>query len=525
MKVVTAKTMQKLDHRTIADIGIPGIVLMEIAGRGAAACLVNYFPLAQVGRVTVLAGPGNNGGDGYVIARRLSVLGAEVQIILLAERKKVTGDALINLEVAEKLGIPIHEWIGDDNLGDLDLLLKRSDVIVDALLGTGLSKPVKGIFARVIDLVNASDAYVLAVDLPSGLSADTGNPLGRAVQADLTVTFGLPKVAHVSYPGLDYCQDVEVVDIGIPTSVIQQEKINCELIEPKQVIGRMAHPRPAASHKGIFGHLLVLAGSEGMTGASVLTTRAAACVGAGLVTLGLPKGIAASVEPRLLNSMTLRLPQTKSGSFSAAAAALAIKALKSRDALALGPGLSTDTGTGRFVQAVLSGSDRPAVVDADALNLLAKNIETLIDRKAPTILTPHPGEMARLLKTSIAKVQTDRLSAASRLARKTGAVVVLKGAVTVTVEPSGQAYFNQSGNPGLATGGSGDVLTGMIGGFLAQGIPPFEAAVDAVYLHGLAADRVLERTGMRAMVAGDLLAELPEMFAEIEDGRLTGDEL
>lgn len=517
MKVVTAGMMRKLDERTIRGIGIPGAVLMENAGRGAVRALLKHCPEAGSGRAVVLAGRGNNGGDGHVIARILHDLGAEVTIVLLADAGKVTGDARINLDAARRMGVPIVEAPNRGRFDEVRGLLSPARVIVDAMLGTGLSKDVRGVYARAVEIVNGHRAFVLAVDLPTGLSVDTGRPLGCAVSADLTVTFGLPKLAHVTFPGLEYCGVVEVVDIGIPKAVVDAADIPCELVE-EDMLSRLAETRPGNAHKGNFGHLLVLAGSTGFTGAGVMAARGAARMGAGLVTLGCPRGITAGVEARLLDAMTLPLPQTAAGSFSRTAATKAIAALKGKTALAIGPGISTADATRHFAHAVLTRARVPAVVDADALNCLAGRLTALRKREAPTILTPHPGEMARLMRCTSASVQKDRIGSATSFAKRHGVIVLLKGARSVTAAPDGRVFINPTGNPGLAAGGSGDVLTGMIAGLLAQGEDPVQSTVVAAFIHGLAADRVGRRIGWRAMVPGDVLEELPAVLGEIENG-------
>ena len=516
MKVVTARQMQALDRETIEGVGIPGAVLMENAARGLARHLVDYCPAARTGRVVVLAGRGNNGGDGHAVARILNGWGARVEVFLLADPQDVSGDARINLDALFKLGIPVFEM--PNEFADPGRRIGHADAVVDALFGTGLSKVVTGRYADAIERINRARGFVCSVDLPSGLSADSGEALGAAVHADLTVTFGLPKIAHVTYPGVVYCGDVEVVDIGIPPSVVDSAEIPLAATEAGEVTAFLGEPRTADAHKGHFGHLLVLAGSAGMTGAAVLTARAAARVGAGLVTCGIPQPIAVSVESRLLDAMTIPLSATRTGSFAETAATRAVAAAKQRSAIAIGPGLSTAGQTAKFVHSVLSRADVPAVVDADALNCIGRRHAVFKRRKAPTVLTPHPGEMARLTGRPTAEIQADRIGAARALASATGCVVLLKGAATVIANPDGEARINPTGNPGLATGGAGDVLTGLIGGLLAQGVGAFEAAWAGAYLHGLAADRAAADVGERALVAGDVIDALPDVLLAVEAG-------
>jgi len=517
MKVVTAQMMRELDRRTIEEIGVKGLVLMENAGLGTAEAIDENFPGVQFARVVVIAGRGNNGGDGYVVARHLSSWGAEVLVVLLCRKQEVQGDAAVNLEILGRLGVEVVEAPDESALdGQADQIL-GADIVVDAVFGTGLRRKVEGLYARAIDLINGFPGPVVSVDIPSGLNADTGQPMGDAVFADLTVTFGLPKLGHILYPGAIHCGSLELVDIGIPSGVVDEADIPYSLVERGQIQANFL-PRKPDAHKGSFGHLLVLAGSPGFTGAAIMTGQAAARVGAGLVTVGCPAGVNPILEAHLTEVITRPLPESAAGTFSKKAATQVMDLLKNKSALALGPGITTDPEVRQLVARLVEKADVPLVLDADGLNCLEGKLALLRKRKADTVLTPHPGEMARLVRSTAEKVNRDRVGVARKFAERHGVHVVLKGAGTVTACPDGQVFINTTGNPGMASGGTGDVLTGMIAGFMAQGMPAREAALTGVFLHGLAGDEAALRVGERALLAGDILEELPAVIRGFEQG-------
>ncbi|MFZ5453411.1 MAG: NAD(P)H-hydrate dehydratase [Thermodesulfobacteriota bacterium] len=511
MKLVTAAEMRELDRKAINEVGIPSVVLMENAGRTTYQILRREFP-DLTGPVAVVAGRGNNGGDGFVVARYLAQAGVPVAIFLVASRDQVRGDALINLEIAARLGIEIVEVKEEKDLNSLAHRLARSDLIVDALLGTGLNSEVRGLYRLVIDEINHLRPPVLAVDIPSGLCADSGQPLGAAVEVQVTVTYGWPKIGQILPPGRDYVGRLWQVDISIPPELTRE--VPGELTEAGEMRALLP-PRPWGGHKGTFGHLLVLAGSEGKTGAATLAAEGALRAGAGLVTLGIPASLNEILEAKLTEAMTLPLPEVQG------VRALGMQALKplekfleQKTAAALGPGLGTHPETAELVRHLARHLPLPLVIDADGINALAGEPEKLQEAAGPRILTPHPGEMARFLEITTQEVQADRLLTAREAASRTKAVVVLKGAQTLVADPEGRVSLNATGNPGLASGGTGDVLTGLIGGFLAQGMPPWDAARLGVYLHGLAADFFAAQYGHRGLIAGDLLAVFPEVMQE-----------
>ena len=517
MKLVTAAQMRELDRRAIQELGLPSLVLMENAGRATYQVLRQEFPGLK-GPVAVLAGRGNNGGDGLVVARYLANAGEEVAVFLLASRDQLQGDARVNLEIAASLGIEIVEILGEEDLNPLMHRLARASLIVDALLGTGLNAEVKGLLRTLIDKVNHLRVPVLAVDIPSGLSADTGQPLGVAMEARVTVTYGWPKIGQILPPGRDYVGRLWQADISIPPSLAQDLPV--ELAEAQEMRQALP-PRPFGSHKGTFGHLVVLAGSEGKTGAATLAGVGALRAGAGLVTMGIAASLNDILEVKITEAMTLPLPEA-AGARALGVGALSplLKFLEDKTAVALGPGLGTHPETRELVRQLVRHLPLPLVIDADGLNALAGQVAGLKEAAGPRILTPHPGEMARLLGCTPKEVQARRLEVALEVAADCRAIVVLKGAQTVVAHPEGKLSLNPTGNPALASGGTGDVLTGLIGGFLAQGLEPWTAARLGVYLHGLAADFLAASQGPRGLIAGDLLTVFPQVLAQFTEGRI-----
>ena len=520
MKLVTASEMRELDRRAIQDLGIPSLVLMENAGRTTYRILRREFPELQ-GEVAVVAGRGNNGGDGFVVARYLANAGIPVAVFLLGPRDRVSGDARVNLEILAHLGVSVAEVLTEADLNPVIHRLAKAGLIVDALLGTGLNAPVQGLMAALIERINHLRAPVLAVDIPTGLSADTGAVLGVALKARVTVTYGWPKLGQVLPPGRDYVGRLWQADIGIPPILVEEAPV--ALAEAGEMRALLP-PRPFGSHKGNFGHLLVLAGSVGKTGAAAMAAQAALRAGAGLVTLGVPASLNDILEVKLTEAMTLPLPEAAAARALGRAAWAPIVAFLNENhgkfTLALGPGIGTHPETRELVARLVRDLACPMVIDADGLNNLAGDDAGLKDAAAPRILTPHPGEMARLVGLTTPEVQARRLDLAQETAAKLGAILVLKGAQTVVAHPDGRASLNTTGNPALASGGTGDVLTGLIGGFLAQGLAPWDAARLGVYLHGLAADFFVSHHGQRGLIAGDLLAVLPHMLAEFSQGTI-----
>jgi NAD(P)H-hydrate epimerase len=516
MRAVTAEEMAEMDRIAIEEVGIPGVVLMENAGRGAAEIIWRYFPELGGKRVAVLSGGGNNGGDGFVIARHLWQQQVEVSVYCLKKLASYRGDAKINLEIIEKLGLPVEENTGSEGIATLKEKLADADLVVDAILGTGLNAPVRGFYKKVIDLVNQLRLPVLAVDLPSGLNANSGTPMGACIEASVTATLGLPKVGQLVTPGCDFAGHLEVVDIGLPRSVTETAEPPRIWLEPND-LANLVSPRASSSHKGSFGHVLVVGGSVGKTGAGAMAGLGAARAGAGLVTLAVPSSLHELMEIKLMEVMTEPLPETAEQTVAAAALPRLQTLLEGKQSLALGPGLSTQQETSQVVLELVESSSCPIVLDADGVNGLADNLDVLSRSKAPLILTPHPGEMGRLLGRSGAEIQEERLAVVESFSKEYGVTLVLKGARSLIGSPEGRLAINSSGNPGLASGGTGDVLTGLIAGFLAQGLSPFDASCLGVYCHGKAADRLATRWGDRGMLATDLLVEIPIVMKSLAD--------
>lgn len=514
MRAVTGEEMAGMDRIAIEVLGIPGVVLMENAGRGATEVMWRYFPDMGGKRVAVLAGGGNNGGDGFVIARHLWQQRVNVVVYCLKKLGSYQGDARSNLEIIQKLDLVVEEVTESAGIKKLRRKLADADLIVDSILGTGLNAPVRGFYRKVIDLVNQLGRPVVAVDLPSGLNASSGQPLGTCIQATVTATLGLPKVGLLVTPGCSFVGHLEVVDIGLPRSVIETEDAPRIWLEASD-LASLIRPRSIDSHKGSFGHVLIVGGSVGKTGAGAMAGLGAARAGAGLVTLAVPASLHELMEVKLTEVMTEPLAETAEQTVAREALPRIQTLLEGKQALALGPGLSEHKETIQVVLELIESSSCPLVLDADAVNGLAGHLEVLTRAGAPVILTPHPGEMGRLLERSAAEIQNDRLAVVQSFSEKYGVTLVLKGARTLICSSGGRLAINSSGNPGLASGGTGDVLTGLIAGFLAQGLSSFDAACLGVYCHGKAADRLAIRWGDRGMMATDLLEEIPTVLKDL----------
>jgi NAD(P)H-hydrate epimerase len=514
MRVLNGDQMREADRRTIQDIGVPSAVLMENAGRQVVSAMEAAFDRLPEARVAVLAGRGNNGGDGFVVARVLWQAGIDVQVYIVGSAADIRGDARLNLDILGRLGIDAIEIRSaqDWELHGADVL--RRDVVVDALFGTGLKTPIGGIGATIAQDLNASAVPVVAVDLPSGLSADDPAPIGPVIEASLTVTFGAPKLPLMLPPGEDVAGSVVVADIGIPPAVIDAlpgpriEGVLAEDVRP------LVTARPRDAHKGHFGHALIVAGSRGKTGAAHLGAVAALRSGAGLVTVATPASCLPIVASMGAEYMTAALEELPDGTVSRAAASAILGG--GHDVIAVGPGIGISADQESLVFAMLERSTKPLVLDADALTVASSNPAALRGTQGrPVVITPHPGEMARLAGLSIPEVQRQRLSVARDFATGHHLYVILKGYRTLIATPEGVVYINPTGNPGMATGGSGDVLTGMVAGWLAQGLDVAAACLIAVYLHGAAGDLAAAELGQVSMTAGDIVAQLAAAALEL----------
>jgi ADP-dependent NAD(P)H-hydrate dehydratase / NAD(P)H-hydrate epimerase len=513
MIAVTAKQMQEMDRYTIEKFGIPGRVLMENAGRGAVDFFMEACAPTPDSRVAVVAGRGNNGGDGWVMARYLMEKQIPVTVFLLTARDRVTGDARTNMDLVDKLlpyfpDCAVVEIPDDAALAREKTRLAHHDLFVDAIFGTGLNSDVRGIFKEVIQCINQTKKPVFAVDIPSGLNADTGAVCGVCIKATATATFAFAKTGHLLYPGNEHTGSLRVIDIGIPGFAAQKQNLRFQVLE-KQTIAPWFLPRPFNSHKGFFGHLLILAGSAGKTGAAALCATAAKRIGTGLVTLGVPESIHAVMEPMVVEPMTVALPETASGTLSSDGLDRILALAEDRQALAIGPGLGTDPNTRDLVRSLVEHCPLPLIMDADAVTAMAGCPELFTARKSPAVLTPHPGEMARLAGITPAQVQADRPGTARNFAEKYQVILVLKGAQTLIALPDGRIFLCPAGNPGMATGGMGDVLTGMIAGLAAQKFSLENAAAAGVFIHGLCGDILADAVGGFGFLATDMVQTIP----------------
>lgn len=526
MKILTARQVAEVDRLTSELYGIPSRLLMECAGRSVVDALDRERSGSLQDRIVIFCGRGNNGGDGLVAARHLVSRGGRPEVVLFADPAQLKGDALANWEAVRSLGITVHVAAAVREQRALLRRLARPPVIIDALLGTGLSKPIGPDLKGAVGWINGAcgGSYVVSVDIPSGLFADSPSVPGPAVRAHLTVTFTALKPALVFPPAAELAGRVQAVAIGSPAWLLENPEYKLALAEAAQV--RKVLPRRARdSHKGHYGHLLVVAGSRGKSGAALMAGMAALRSGAGLVTLALPESLRRDVIGRFPELMTEYFPETPTGSLDSSGAAALLKILPQFDALVMGPGLTTHRSTQGLIRELVRESGIPVVLDADGINAFAGKPELLRNRHGrPVTITPHPGEMARLLGTSIGAVQKQRLETATRCAVENGCFAILKGFQTICCAPDGRAFVNPTGNPGMATAGSGDVLSGMVGRFVAGWWRRYRGAdlaalldhlTAAVYLHGLAGDFAAAAKGEECLVATDMLSHLPEAFRSV----------
>ncbi|HEY6000788.1 MAG TPA: NAD(P)H-hydrate dehydratase [bacterium] len=508
MKIASAPEMAAVDRDAAQRWGVPVATLMEAAGRRVAEAAAALLGGVAGRRIVLFCGRGNNGGDGFVAARLLQEAGAQTLAVLAGAPADLRGDARAALEAAVRARVPCASCADDAALEALGQRAQEADLLVDALLGTGFAPPARGVVAAAIRLVNRLARPVLAVDLPSGLAADDPRIVGDAVHAAATVTFGYPKRALVEFPAAALAGRIWCGDIGFPPGTGDLVSGQLNLVTPADLAPHLA-PRDPQAHKGTCGHALILAGSRGMLGAAVLAARGALRGGAGLVTVALPASVAPPVLPGLPEAMLLPLPDGGLGIAGPVADDVLRERLGGVQALAAGPGLSRSPETTRLVRALADRAALPLLLDADALHALAAPPARPSWQAGPAILTPHPGEAARLLGVTAATVQADRVEAARRCAARYGAVVVLKGARTVVADPGGTAWVNPTGNPAMAAPGMGDVLAGLIAAHLARGIPPLPAALLGVHLHGLAGDLAAAATGPWGLLASEVADRIP----------------
>ncbi|MBD3403945.1 NAD(P)H-hydrate dehydratase [candidate division GN15 bacterium] len=513
MKLVTAAQMRAIDQETIQKVGIPGPELMENAGRGIAEqILTDHIVDAEDTNVVVVCGKGNNGGDGYVVARYLHEAGVSVTILYVGPREKLSDDAGANYDRAKKLGIPMSEVADPDELPDeLDC-----DIVIDAIFGTGFDGAPRGITEDLIEYINRQETEVIAVDMPSGLNADTGRHEGAVVEASFTYTLALPKYGLYLSPGRELSGVCDTVPIGIPDEVVEKMELTDELITPEMVIEFLPARKPDG-HKGDFGKLVLVAGSTGLTGAACMAGQSAARSGAGLIKIACPHSVLPTIAAKMTEVMSYPLPDVaKKGALAVRALGELRKLIDEHDAVVLGPGIGRHRETFELVRRLLSKLDKPTIIDADGLNALAGHLDIIRDCSAPLVLTPHPGEFKRLVETSVPEDIREASQMVRDVADDLGVVLVLKGSPTLIAEPGGLCYINQTGNDGMATGGSGDVLSGIIGAFLGQGMTAIEAAVAGVFIHGMTGDLAAEAYTNRGMIPTDMISFLPKALALLE---------
>jgi NAD(P)H-hydrate epimerase len=485
---------------------------MENAGRGVADLIIKDLSGRLSKGALILCGPGNNGGDGFVVARHLFQKGIKMEVIVLSKKEAYRGDAETNYRIAEKIGLDIKVCVEDESIPDLMETFDSTGVIVDAIFGTGISKDIRGRFLKVIEFSNNSPAPVVSVDIPSGLSADTGKIFGACIHAETTVTMAFPKMGMFTPKAKDYVVKLHVVDIGIPSKLTEEKDFKCVLLE-EDTAKSLFRQRPLWAHKGTFGHLLVVAGSRGKTGAGALGATGALRSGAGLVTVASPRSIQPVYSQKLTEAMTEGLSETEEGSIAKAAVSELRTMIEKKKAVVVGPGAGLCRETREALLVLIKNIPLPMVIDADALTAIGDRFDLLKDCSHPRILTPHLGEMARLTGAVIPEIEEDRFNMVRDYASASGAYVVLKGYRSLVASPDGRLAVNTSGNQGMASGGMGDVLSGIIGGLLAQGYSPWKAACLGVYAHGLSGDILSRERGPYGYLAGEVADNLPGVWS------------
>ncbi|MCK4777304.1 MAG: NAD(P)H-hydrate dehydratase [Actinomycetia bacterium] len=503
---VTGNQMKSIEEAAVKHYSLKIADLMEVAGKAIADKIKKN---KKWKKILVISGKGNNGGDGMVCARFLKESKREVRIELLSKEDNLPSLVWQNLQKAEAKGIKISEMPA---LKKVSSDLRWADVVVDGIFGFGFKDRLKGYYGQVVEEINESNKPVIAIDIPTGVDASTGKVSGKAVRAKSTVTFTCPKIGCLIYPGMLYTGDIDVVNIGIPFQAVDK-KITCLLTDPEECANLIPHRR-INSHKKSVGKVLVIAGSQGMTGAAVLACRSALRTGAGTVVLACPEGLNQIFEIKLTETMTRPLSQTEEGTISPNAIETVIEMSKDFDVILIGPGLSLNKETKVFIRAIIKKANMPIVIDADGLNALSESPGILLKRNIETIITPHPGELGRLLKISADEIQKDRLKWAKEAYRKLNAVTILKGERSLITEKN-HTVINLSGNPGLSTAGTGDVLAGMIASLWAQGVPAFQAGILGTYLHGIAADIAVEELTEWGLLAGDVLKHIPKAIKRL----------
>jgi hydroxyethylthiazole kinase-like uncharacterized protein yjeF len=510
--------MKKIDELAMKEHGLSIEKLMEAAGQAVVEAVEEEWGVLSKKTIGVLCGKGHNGGDALAAARFFKQEKASVVAVVVGETGDLAEETLKQFLKAKAAKVPILSLLGADGLKSVKVALEECDLIVDGLLGTGLSKPVEGIYRDLIQLAKGLNKPVIAVDIPSGMSADSGSPLGEVLPAKMTVTFGLPKIGFLTPIGASISGVLKTNPIGFPPELLNAAFLKHE-ISDALMVQRALPLYDDNTHKGTRGRVVVVAGATGLTGAAALCAWGAQRIGAGLVTVACPESLNPILASKLTECMTAPVPEVEGGFLSLRATGRILHLTANVNAAVIGPGIGRHRETGQLLRDLLTKLTVPMVVDADALNLLGGQLDIFRAVKVPVVLTPHPGEAAWLLKTTINDVEQNRVKVAKQIAEGYNVTAVLKGRFTVIANPQGAVRINPTGNRGLATGGTGDVLSGMIGGLLAQRLSPFDAATTGVYLHGLAGEKASRRLGPDGLMAGDLLPLLPRLLRQVRESR------
>ncbi len=512
MKLATNEQMSQVIKIAIKEFGIPGIVLMENAGFAVLHEIEKDFDPSN--RVVIICGNGNNGGDGFVLARHLHQRGYSLHIFHVGYPEHLVGDSEINYKIISKLNIPMTRIHTEKDLPELFIELSRCNLVVDSLIGTGMQASATGVDAKIIQAVNEASCKVFSVDIPSGVGGNDGRIGSCAIRADKTITFSLPKVGNLLFPGAEYNGELVIRDIGIPKEVIDEVPMNYEVITRDMVVG-MIPLRDRNSHKGYYGKARMIAGSMSMAGAAILTTKAALRSGLGMARLYVPDSINHIMKTAVPELITIPFQELRKGVIGINHIESILKDAPDSDVFTLGPGCGISFELQEIVKSIIENVTCPIVLDADALNVLAKDVSVLKGKKSPIIITPHMGEMSRLTGKTLEEVLENPVFTARDFAVEWQIYVVLKSARTVVATPDGKVYVNINGNSGMSTAGTGDVLTGIITGMVAQGLSPLDAAITGVFIHGMTGDRVAERLGEHGLLAGDLVEALPYTLKEL----------
>ncbi|MCD6562716.1 MAG: NAD(P)H-hydrate dehydratase [Thermoproteales archaeon] len=511
MKICSVEDIKKLDRIAIEEYGISSSILMENAGN-AVVSLILEKDFHRKRNVVVISGTGNNGGDGFVVARKLYSYGYNVKVFVIGDVNRIKGSALENYKILEKIGIPLYNVNGFKNLEPLKEAIYSSDIIIDAIFGTGLSRDIKGIYRNVIDFINNSGKIVVSIDIPSGINGNNGKVMGVAVKADYTVTFGLPKLGNILYPGYQYCGSLYVSHISYPPQLYDFKEINVETNDPVPI-----PPRDPAGHKGTFGKALVISGAFGYFGAPYFSSMAFLKSGGGYVRLIAPKSIVPFISSVGNEIVFIPVAETEEGSVSFEERNKILKFVEMSDIVIIGPGLSLNTDTQKLILWLIKEIDKPLIIDGDGLTAVSRDVNIVRNRRQETVLTPHLGEMSRITKLNIQDIEEDKIGVLRKTVHEMKHVIVLKGAHTLIGYPNGKVFINMSGNSGMATPGSGDILTGIIAAMYTLGLSFEDAVRMGVFLHGFAGDLAAENKGEDGLTARDILEYVPYAIKMIRE--------